>query len=359
MIFHARPPSSAHHLMPLSRDEVAKKLLGQFSGKTVLVVGIGGGGDVVGTLPTCFDLERQGATAIPAGLTWKRIVHDPRGRPRQISEFKNATVFNDLIAEVGPNTITNDKIAHVEARVSSALGGRPVVMLDITPGSAALSDRLADYCERRSIDAVIGLDAGGDVLCEGSEPTLESPICDQLLVAALSELPDTLLGVFGFGSDGEMPLEYIRPRFAGLRQMDAYLGALPIESADIPLMQQVLESAPTEASRLPISIAQGLSPDRLQEILRLLNSSEPNLNAAIGEESLQSMRSGHRTAHLSDLSATTMFFKMLPVFRSSQFGKLWDATADIDGIAVILKAAGITTEFTEAERTAILAQSKT
>lgn len=340
-------------LPPLSqRDEIARQILGRFQDKRVLVIGIGGGGDVVSTLPTCFDLERLGATTIPAGLTWKRMVHDPYGRPRPIEHFENCSVFNNLVAEANPQTRTYDGITHIEARVSAALDNRPIVMLDITPGSAALGNALTDYCSKRSIDAIIGVDAGGDVLCAGHEPTLESPICDQILLATLCKMPSSLLGVFGFGADGEMPLTDLRPRFATLHAAQAYMGALTIDPGDIPRMVTILKDAPTEASRAPIALAQELAPERFHQVLDSLNRPTPDLAYAIGVERSLPMRSGFRTANLSDLTAATMFFDPRTVFSTSKFAELWREAAGIDEIAEVLHAAGITTEFREKERTA-------
>lgn len=342
----------------VTRQETLERLFGHLAQKSVLVIGIGGGGDVVSTLPTCFDLERLGARTIPAGLTWKRMVHDPAGRPRSIDSFQQVEQMNELIGEANPATRLKDGIVHIEAHVSSALAGRPIAMIDITPGSAQLREALLDYCRTRSIEAIIGVDAGGDVLCVGHEPTLESPICDQTVLAALARIPDSTLGVFGFGADGEMPLSALIPRFASLSALGAFRGLLPIAGEDIPRMMTVLESAPTEASRLPMVIAQQIAPERLKEVHDLMNCGDPDLTAAIGEERSITMRGGFRTARLSDLSATTIYFDSAKVAGTSQFADLWDDQKSIDEMHTVLTAAGIITEFTEQERTSLTTPKK-
>lgn len=339
-------------VLPLSRDRIREKLLGQYQGQRVLVIGIGGGGDVVSTLPTCFDLEAIGATTIPAGLTWKRVVHDPFGKPRAIDEFVHVAQINSLIGEANPETRTKDGIVHIEAKISQSLGGRPVAMIDISPGTAALYDALRDYCTKASIDSIIGVDAGGDVLCMGHEPTLESPICDQTVLSALSKFEGSMLGVFGFGADGEMPLSALRPRFELLLNEGAYRGALPLTVDSIPRMIEILSEAPTESSRVPIMLAKEIAHERFDTLLNLLNASPPDLERAIGIPRGMPLRDGYRQADLSDLTATTMFFSAQQVFNTSTFAELWDDQMNIDQIHRLLSDANINTEFTERERLA-------
>lgn len=332
----------------LTRERMAQQILGRCKGKSVLVIGIGGGGDVVSTLPTCFDLERLGAReVIPAGLTWKRNVHDPIGRPRPLSLFRNVTRFNNLIGEANPDTAPVDSRPHVEAAVSRALSGRPIAMIDIAPGSIAVREALLDYQRQRSIDLVFGVDAGGDVLCFGDEAALESPICDQTMLAVLAEMQGALLGVFGFGSDGEMSLAEFYPRFARLVALSGFYGALPVLEQDVPVLAQVLEHAPTEASRLPMKVVEKLPSYRLAQIMQCLDPRDPDLHGAVGASHDIPMLDGRRIARLSDLSATTMFFDPAAVFTSSLFGPNWNGAHSIDEVAVILKSRGIRTEFSE------------
>jgi len=338
----------------IARAGALEEILGAFRGKRVLVIGIGGGGDVVSTLPTCFDLQRIGAEVIPGGLTWKRVVHDPLGRPRPLSRFRNFFKVNELIGEAGPETVTDEGFTHIEAHVSRALNGSPVVMIDIAPGSRSVRSALADYQKLRDIDAVIGVDAGGDVLCYGDETTLESPLCDQTLLSAISGLDGALLGVFGFGADGEMSLDALRTRFQSLCSLKAFRGGLPIAAEDLPTMNRVLKEAPTEASRLPLVVANSLSAERLESLVHPLAAADPRLEDAIGVPQAIPMRDGFRTAMLSDLSATTLFFDPSLVLSSSRFGGLWDDSLSVDQAGELLAAHGITTEFTEKQRLSIL-----
>lgn len=58
------------------------------------------------------------------------------------------------------------------------------------------------------LDLVIDGDAGGDVLAVDDEPGLRSHVTDGFGLAHLEALEtDPCLGIFGYGSDGELTIE--------------------------------------------------------------------------------------------------------------------------------------------------------
>jgi len=59
-----------------------------------LVIGVGGGGDVVGALATARFLEFCGLEFILGGLSWERNVYDPIPGPRKLSETRNVRVLH-------------------------------------------------------------------------------------------------------------------------------------------------------------------------------------------------------------------------------------------------------------------------
>ncbi len=65
---------------------------------------------------------------------------------------------------------------------------------------------LEEYVTDQDIGQIIGIDVGGDALCVGSEPTIRSPLCDQIMLAAVSRFPGAVLGVIGLGADGDLPM---------------------------------------------------------------------------------------------------------------------------------------------------------
>ncbi len=214
--------------MAKRRERYAEKVLGDLRGVSVMVIGIGGGGDIIGAIPTYCELLRLGANPILAGLSWKRYAHDPAARPRAISEFENINAFDDVIGIVNANTsIRGGGIQHVEADACAILNGL-VLTIDITGGVAKVRASLLNFMETYEIGKVVAIDVGGDVLCTGYEPTLRSPLCDQILLKVISSINGAILGVAGLGADGELLLERFSDLFPQLISSNAYIGALAI-----------------------------------------------------------------------------------------------------------------------------------
>jgi hypothetical protein len=113
------------------------------SAERVLVVGIGGGGDVVGALAV-VDLARLlGTPAVAGGLTWERRPIDPIPGPRRIDELVDtARVINDATALAAPGTTGPGGFHFAESNMARHLG-EPVLLLDPNGGPAAIAAGLA------------------------------------------------------------------------------------------------------------------------------------------------------------------------------------------------------------------------
>src|SRR5262249_6091967 len=127
------------------RLKICQELFDCLRSRKVLVIGIGGGGDILGTLPTCFDLKRLGAIPILGGLTFKRIEHDPKGGPRKIDEFKNTKQFNECIGLVTKDSCLENGIRHIEADLAGTLPDIDFINIDISAGAAKIRQCLREY----------------------------------------------------------------------------------------------------------------------------------------------------------------------------------------------------------------------
>ena len=59
-----------------------------------LVIGVGGGGDVVGALAVAESCRQlHGASPVVGGVTWERRPIDPRPGPRSVGEIEGARVL--------------------------------------------------------------------------------------------------------------------------------------------------------------------------------------------------------------------------------------------------------------------------
>lgn len=328
-----------------TRRELLEKLFPQVAGKRFLVLGMGGGGDVISTLPTCFDLQRLGAHAIPAGVSWKRRVHDPVGRPRTIAEFANLRVVNNLIGFASADTTIINGPRHIESWLAERLSGSEIGVIDVSAGSGALCVALQDLLTREQFDQIIAIDAGGDVLCFGDEPTIESPLCDQIVLAAIAPISGSLLGIHSFGTDGELSMSGLRKRFTQLLAHQAYHGAIDIAPEDHSRLTALLEDAPTESSRYSVGESANLSPNTRATLRNALNGAAPTIDPELFPSTPLALRDGTRQGEIGPLAAFTLFFTPTKVFASSRFSSLWNDHATSHQLHQILSSQGLTTEY--------------
>ena len=330
-----------------SRLSIINTIFGDVVGRRIAVIGMGGGGDIVSTIPLCWELERLGAEPIPGGLTWKRVVHDPTHRPRTLEEFLHIRKIAPLIAVCCPDTQTVDNIRHVEADISKAMQGREVLILDPSGGSRAIAESMREAQSKLSIDAFIGVDVGGDVLCNGHETTLESPLCDQTILHALAE-QDAKVILASMGTDGEIhPADFIA-RFTTIHSKQGFLGAFEPHASSLEEWERIVRDAKTESSKFAIGVCKRISLERAQKIRHELTT-EPlaTITDLLGAAEPFSLRAGARTGFLSELTAFYLGFDARTVWESGSFSTFWDADASIFEMDSTLRARGMNTELTE------------
>ena len=116
-----------------------------------LVIGMGGGGDVVGALATA-ELIRlyDGGDPVLGGLTWERRPYDPVPGPRAAAEITDAEELAPGILLAGPETRLRDRdVFFAESRMAEFLGQR-TVLIDINDGAGPGRRRARSRRSRRS-----------------------------------------------------------------------------------------------------------------------------------------------------------------------------------------------------------------
>jgi hypothetical protein len=278
-----------------------------------LIVGIGGGGDVVGSLAAA---ELLGGDAIVGGLTWERRPVDPIPGPRTLDEVAGAERLNDAVALAGPGTSGPGGFLFCESHVARATGER-TVLVDPNPGPRAVAPALDDAAMKLGCSRIVLLDVGGDVLAHGDEPGLASPLADAVLLACARFLRTPAIGaVFGAGCDGELTPGEVRARLdeVGTIAQDA------LTDAQLDRLEAIAREVPTEASAMALRCARG---DR-------------------GEAPI---RQGRRNVSLTELGGVVAWFDPLRAMRSA--ARLAAAVADAGSLEeadAILAARGIRTE---------------
>lgn len=231
------------------------------SADRLLVVGIGGGGDVVGALAVAEAARALGTAAVVGGLTWERRPVDPLPGPRRIDELVDArTVLHPTVALAGPETTGPGGFAFAESRMAAFLQA-DTVLVDPGPGPAAVGDGLVAATQALGCDLVVLLDVGGDVLAHGDEAGLASPLADAVLLAAAPVLAavgiPAILTVFGAGCDGELRPDEVAARHDEVTAAGGDLGDLELTAPMLDRLESAMGTVVTEASAMAVRCARG------------------------------------------------------------------------------------------------------
>src|SRR5207248_5500776 len=93
-----------------------------------LVIGMGGGGDVVGALATAEACRLyHGADPVLGGVTWERRVIDPRPGPRTIAEIEGGERLAGCVLAAGPDTRAGD-VLFAETHMARFLGDKVLLV---------------------------------------------------------------------------------------------------------------------------------------------------------------------------------------------------------------------------------------
>ncbi len=230
------------------------------SSSHALVVGVGGGGDVVGALAAARFLEFCGLTFTLGGLSWERYVYDPVPGPRALSEIEHIELIHPRVGLANPQTKTNSNVYFAESKMAEIIG-RDVLLVDINGGVRGVVEGLEMALERFKADLLIGIDVGGDSLAQGGEKGLRSPLADSIMLAAYAEMEArgqrALWGMFGYGSDGELTTQELEKALSVIAEAGGLLGAWSLTPKVVAELEHVIQQVKTEASAIPVECARG------------------------------------------------------------------------------------------------------
>ena len=273
-----------------------------------LVLGIGGGGDVVGALATAEACRlHHGAEPVVGGVSWERRVIDPLPGPRSAAEIEGGRELAPGVLAAGPDTrVRENGVLFAEARMAAFLG-EETVLVDVTRGPHEIAAGIEAALEALGCDLAVFVDVGGDALAHGHERGLASPLCDALMLAAasLATVVPVLGGIFGPGCDGELTPAEVLDRVAEVAAAGGLAGARGLTPGVVERLDAAVERVPTEAS------AQALRCFR-------------------GQHGTAQIRGGRRTVQLTPVGATTIYFDVPAALRSA--ARLAAAVRDASGL---------------------------
>jgi DNA-directed RNA polymerase subunit H (RpoH/RPB5) len=172
--------------------------------KRPLVIGTGGGNDIVSATLILADLQDRhiygdlagicspGALHVYNGMA-ERSVNTVFGNTQRFIESKNrksVTFIDSLVPQVLKNNNLLGRVYNLSGRF----------------GTDALIEELEILASQREYDGIIAVDVGGDILSRGKkDPTVLSPLMDFTTLYAVSKLStSSVLVEFGLQTDGEL-----------------------------------------------------------------------------------------------------------------------------------------------------------
>jgi hypothetical protein len=290
-----------------------------------LVIGMGGGGDIVGALATAESARIYGgATPVLGGLAWERRPIDPVPGPRKVEEIEAAEELAPGILLAGPETrVRGRDVFFAESRMAQYLG-EPTILIDISGGPAVIAAALGQAAAGLGCDLIVFIDVGGDVLARGDEAGLRSPLCDAVMLATGDHLRRSghavLAGLFGVGCDAELTPDEVLARLAVVAAEGGLCGARGLTGPVAERLEAAIQLVPTEAS------AQAVRAFR-------------------GAHGLVKIRGGARTVELSPVAALTFYLDVEPTIRAvGRLAQAVDGARSLEQANDALNAIGVSTE---------------
>lgn len=172
--------------------------------KHPLVIGAGGGNDIVSATLVVADLDSVGIRADLAGMCSPGAVHKYGANDEEpintvtadTSRFRPSKKLHELsfIDAKVPELLRQEKLE------------RNVYNLSCLKGTTRLEEELTKLVEKEKYDGIIAVDIGGDILARGKQdPTILSPLMDFSLLYVLGQMTvPSMLVEFGLQTDGEL-----------------------------------------------------------------------------------------------------------------------------------------------------------
>jgi hypothetical protein len=200
--------------------------------KKPLIIGTGGGNDIVSATLVLRDLIEHGRSPDLAGICSPGAIHTYKGKEEKAVNIvdksakryipsKNAVEISFIDGEI-PELLKREGL---DVRVYN-LSGRF--------GTSKLIQELKDLIERNSYDGIIAVDVGGDILARGKkDPNILSPLMDFTSLYVISQLHiPSILIEFGLQTDGELRPEGCDEILKELKKTNTLLDTIQITPKD-------------------------------------------------------------------------------------------------------------------------------
>ncbi|MCS7108561.1 MAG: DUF1152 domain-containing protein [Sulfolobales archaeon] len=229
-----------------------------FENHRVGIIGIGGAGDIASAYVICKVLKDFFGVSfcIPIAVLWERSIIDPIAGPPPKSLIKGAKISECVYFSSESYVDRGLYRYRPQASILASIMNDVVPAITLEYGVQGYRKCLDELISNYSVDCFVGLDVGGDILADGWEDCLGSPLTDAIGLAALSSF-NSVIAVLAPGADGELPQEYVLSKISDLAKLNGYIGSIGLWSNYLSYIEDVVSKFETEASKIPIIALKG------------------------------------------------------------------------------------------------------
>jgi hypothetical protein len=238
--------------------------------KRVLIMGIGGGGDVIQAIPVINYLKLLGVQEFYVGgvsCSW----WTPDGHP--LSLEPGLSVYGPTIYDVKalePHETWAPQMVGI-TKESNLKGRQPAeaVLADMIPGkkftlglqggAAGMAESLKIAVERFQIELIVAVDIGSDSFHDGKEASkAHTSLVDFLSLGALiQQTVPVVYALAGYGADGEMQLDELDERVGRVMRAGGFLGSFGLTQRDAAEILTASEVYPDPVEAMSARAARG------------------------------------------------------------------------------------------------------
>ncbi len=283
--------------------------------RSVLLLGAGGGYDVLGGVPLLETLRASGASVHLASVSFTSL----ETLPGAVRDAEHPCLFSVDCACATESQYCPEAWL---ARWLASRGATDPVWALAKTGVRPLRAALTSLLERLAVEAVVLLDGGVDLILRGDETSIGTPAEDLATLCAVAGLdtPTRLVQCLGFGTELRDGIAHaqVLERVAELQRAGGYLGALALHP----------ESRGGRAYRAALAfLAEGQSSQRGSHVQATVAAAMAGEFGARGPDVwISPLAAICWYFSLPDVAATHLFLPELEATES-----IWDVTAIVRG----------------------------
>ncbi len=208
----------------------------------VMIMGVGGGGDVILGIPIANHLEILGVGKIYLGGVSSQWWNPSGGSHREnfvlaplvydVEELTEAELWQPMLAHVNSGSAFDGNIP-AEAAINDVTPW-DMFVAGLSDGVAGLRDSLNAFIEDQGVDLFIGADIGAHSFHDGNEtsPPFTTLVSLMSLSAMIQLDCPTIYGFAGYTADAEMEIEELDERVGRVMKGGGFLGAYGLTQKD-------------------------------------------------------------------------------------------------------------------------------